>query len=354
MRAKRWPGRRAVLAGLSVTALVASVFVAVSGTSVSRADEPVRAADGPVRSEAVIRAELTRLVEDVPGADGFRYDVRDSAGTPMHTAKVIGNPAGGYLAVYHANFTVKLATSVDLAHWTFRTNLDRRGSQPTIMGTSDGGFVLAHEANEGKGGHIRVVYYRDVRSLLANRAAKAFSAPRTLSKCNEGTPNIYSVRLSPDIAHSVIQLGMHFHQNCDTDREAVAVLENFTRWKASVQQRENLALLTAAALHGKKVGGNIGDRDTITFDDRRYSINEVQYVKNNFGTWQPYLYDDGTDRADPLTIRTHLGSRAFANPTFTHITAPTGEPAIVVTMFVPGEGSKPGESGELIYYTKLR
>ena len=62
------------------------------------------------------------------------------------------------------------------------------------------------------------------------------------------------------------------------------------------------------------------------------------------------MYDYQTGHADRTTIHTDGGSTAFANPTVTALTAPNGQLAILVTLFVPGQGAAPGESGELIYY----
>ena len=42
---------------------------------------------------------------------GHRYAVTDSAGNTMDTVKIITNPAGGYLGVYHTGSRVNLATS---------------------------------------------------------------------------------------------------------------------------------------------------------------------------------------------------------------------------------------------------
>ena len=54
--------------------------------------------------------------------------------------------------------------------------------------------------------------------------------------------------------------------------------------------------------------------------------------------------------ATQLAIRTHGGSRTFANPTFTPLTLPNGQPGVVVTQFIPVSGAAPGEAGELVYY----
>ncbi len=305
------------------------------------------------RSGQLADAQLARLIEDVTAADGYRYGARDSAGSTMDTAKVIDKPGGGYLAVYHTGNVAKLATSTDLKTWRFRANLDPRASQPTIMATSDGGYLVALETETGNNGQIKLLHYRDLAALQTGRATRSFTAPRTLSSCNEGTPSITSAKLSPDLDHSVIELGMHYHRDCDTDREATARLTNFRQWKATPAPGTDSALTKAAATLGKKITGNIGDRDTLSYGGTRYSLNEVQLVKGQFGTWRTYLYDTTTGRARPLNITTHRGSRAFANPTISRITAPDGQPAILVALYLPVQGAAPGEAGELIYYRVL-
>ena len=75
-----------------------------------------------------------------------------------------------------------------------------------------------------------------------------------------------------------------------------------------------------------------------------------QYTKGDFGSWRTFVYDYQTGNADQTTIRTDGGSTAFANPTVTALNAPNGQPAILVSLFIPSEGAATGESGELIYY----
>jgi len=48
----------------------------------------------------------------------------------MDTVKIITNPAGGYLGVYHTGTRVNLATSTDLLTWVFRRTLERRLPNP--------------------------------------------------------------------------------------------------------------------------------------------------------------------------------------------------------------------------------
>ncbi len=79
---------------------------------------------------------LAELLSDVRNADGYRYNVRDNLGIGMDAVKIIQNPAGGYLAVYHhtirGTHQTRLATSRDLLHWNFKTNLEQSSSQATI------------------------------------------------------------------------------------------------------------------------------------------------------------------------------------------------------------------------------
>ncbi len=298
--------------------------------------------DGP-------RAALRSLVENVTSATGRRYGTQDSDGQSMDTAKIIADPAGGYLAVYHTYSSgephVTVATSADLINWTRRANLGARTSQPTIAAVSDGGFVVAWEQEPSN--HLAFRYYRDRGALLGGVAARSFDAPRTLSQCAEGTPNIYSVTLSPDIDHSSIDVGAHYYANCDRDRQQRGRLTNFHSWQASKQDLFDNALLYW------NVAGNIGDRDAFWFGGFQYGLIEGQYTGGDFGSWRTFVYDYQTGNADRLSIHTDRGSTAFANPSATILTGPNGQPTIVVSVFIPGEGAAPGEGGQLIYYRSL-
>ena len=53
-----------------------------------------------------------------------------------------------------------------------------------------------------------------------------------------------------------------------------------------------------------------------------------------------------------LNIRTHAGSTAFANPTIGQVEI-DGHRVIVVTLFLPQEGARDHESGEVIYYRTI-
>lgn len=289
---------------------------------------------------------LRSLIEDVTAADARRYTVTDNAGCEMHCAKIIADD-GRYLAVYHSTlgdgrFHVALATSPDLLGWHRERDFGPNTSQPTITNVPGGGYLVAWE-QEPKN-HIALRYFADREALLGGRPLRAFDAKRSLSRCAEGTPNIYAAQLNPDIDHSVITLGGHYWWKCDVDRQLSATLTEFKRWKAAREPEFDAALLRFG------VGGNIGGRDPISFFGHAYAVIEAQHAKGDFGSWRTYVYDYDAREAHPLRIRTAGGSTAFANPHVTALTAPDGNRALAVSLFLPGEGAAKGEGGQLIYY----
>jgi hypothetical protein len=292
------------------------------------------------------RDRLAGLLGDVRAATAFRYDARDSLGNRMDTAKVIVSPAGGYLAVYHSGQTCHLATSADLMQWTHQAVIDQPATQPTIAATTDGGLLTAAEFNDGHGGQLRIRYWPTLEALLAGRPAREFLAPRTLSACNEGTPSIRQLRRDA----SRIELGLHYHRDCQVDRQARGTLTGFRAWTTATAPELDAAVERAAAAAGEQIGGNIGDRDHLYYRGRDYDLVEAQSRRGDFGSWRVYLYDRAAGTAQRLSIVTHVGSRAFANPTATVLRDPVGRQAVMVTLFVPMEGAAPGEAGSLLYH----
>ncbi|WNG18202.1 hypothetical protein F0U63_28595 [Cystobacter fuscus] len=292
------------------------------------------------------RGELRVLVENVTQANARRYGATDSAGRSMDTAKLIKDPAGGYLAVYHTYINgsprVSVAASSDLINWTFLRELGTNASQPDIRAMPNGSYVLAWEQEPNN--HIAFRYYANRGDLLNGVASRSFDTSRTLSSCAEGTPNLYSVQFLPDVDHSTIDVGGHYYWNCDRDRQQLGRLTNFNSWSTSAQNNVDNSLLYWG------VGGNIGDRDALHYKQNVYGLIEGQYTKNDFGSWRVFIFDHQTGNAEPLNMRTDKGSTAFANPSFTALTAPNGQRAIAVSIFLPSEGAKPGEAGQLIYY----
>ena len=307
--------------------------------------------------------ELVGLLQDVTGADGRSFGTRDSQQKGMDTAKVIADGHDSYLAVYHTllptGFHVRLATSPDLLEWTYVRTLEQRASQPTIAALSDGGFLVAYEKDgsgticRGSGSCLGFEHYPDRDALLGGDPSRTVTVNRTLSPCNEGTPNIYAATLDPDIGHSIINVGFHYFRNCDVDRQAIGTLTNFSSWKVQADTNLNNRFASLGTING-----NVGDRDAFLYKGRSYSLVEAQRTKNDFGTWRPYLFDRAANTLTALTLETPGQSTAFGNPTYTELDLPGGlGRGFVATQFIFSEGAGStelgSEAGALFYYRRF-
>ncbi|NBE51417.1 hypothetical protein GUY60_08250 [Streptomyces sp. YC537] len=289
-------------------------------------------------------SRLAALTEDVTDADGRVYDARDDSGRTMDAADIRQAPDGGYLAVYHSllddgRFHAAVATSADLRHWTRRHDFGPGTHQPSLAADPSGGWVLAYERDPAN--HIAVRKYADLDALLGGDPARSFDAPRTLSRCAEGTPSITAVH------GDTVELTGHYRADCDTDRQLRATLRDFRHWHAEPDTR----LDTAVAAWGNQ--GNIGDRAPLRLDGRELVLIEGQQRRDDFAGWRTYVYDPRRGLAAPLGLRTEGGSTAFANPSASLLTAPDGAPAVLLSVFVPREGAAPGEAGQLLFWRKL-
>jgi hypothetical protein len=175
-----------------------------------------------------------------------------------------------------------------------------------------------------------------------------FALNRTLSPCHEGTPNIYAATLNPDIRHSVINVGFHYHRDCQLDQEARGTLTNFSTWTA--QADSNVNALFANYKSGE-IKGHVGDRDAFFYEGRPYSLVEAQTSKDDFKTWRPYLFDRKLNSLTRLMLDTPGKSSSFGNPTYTELRLPNGKLGFVSTEFIFSEGAGSGEAGVLIYYS---
>ena len=304
---------------------------------------------------AVTSPELVTILQDVSTADGHRYNAVDDQNVGMDTVKIIANPQGGYEAVYHhainSVFQVRLATSTDLLTWHYVTTLQTAASQPTIASLSDGGFLVGYEKDsEGKycggvGSCLAFKHFANLNALLAGAYDKSIVLNRTLSFCQEGTPNIYAATLNPDIAHSIINVGFHYQSSCYADREAVGTLTNFSTWKTQADANLNTLFSNLGTING-----NIGDRDAFFYRGNPYSIIEAQFTRNDFTTWRPYLFDRTLNSLTRLSLQTNGGSTSFGNPIYTEVRLPNGQLGFVSTEFIFSQGAVPGEAGALIYY----
>jgi hypothetical protein len=66
-------------------------------------------------------------------------------------------------------------------------------------------------------------------------------------------------------------------------------------------------------------------------------------------TFRVFLYDRAGGEARQQDMHTHGGSRAFTNATIGQVTL-AGRAVLVVSLFIPDEGSAQGEAGGVIYY----
>ena len=294
------------------------------------------------------RHKLVSLIGNVRQADGHRYSSRDHLGHTMDCVKIIKRPnSEEFIGVYHTYIDniprVNLAVSNDLFNWTWIHELAYFGSQPTIAVPSDQpqGYIVAWEQEPNN--HLQFSFYPTWSDLQTGTSQKNFTVPRFLSRCAEGTPNIFG---EPTLNN--IDVGFHFYDNCVVDRQARGTLKNFSLW-TDVRKQPNVD--NAVLSYG--VQGNIGDRDALTnFSDFAFTVIEGQYKVQDFGTWRTFIFDPQTETADQVPVITDGGSQAFANPTMTLATW-KNQSILIVTLFVPSEGSAPGEAGELIYYHKL-
>jgi hypothetical protein len=345
---------------------------------------------GPSRQQRIAsRISLANIVENLDRTTAHRYGARDDRGAPLEGLKVV-QVGDRYVGIYHSpgggRFNVHVATSKDLIAWTRRVTLDEDASQPTISVQPGGSLVVAYEKTtlldliprpalpDGLAGpldildgplnriRIRFRFYRSLDALLDNQFSRQFTAKRLLSPTAEGTPSITKAILRRGlISRSRIEVGMHYFADIDgdgkpdLDRLATGVLTNFDTWEARPQPQLDADLLKARSFHKGFSGpprGSLGDRDQVIFDGVRLELQEAQYVPGDYSSWRLFLIDPRYRVPRPLEIETGGDSRSFGNPTVTALTAPSGRPAILVTMYVFSEGAANGEAGPLIFYVE--
>lgn len=296
------------------------------------------------------RGELSSILQRDKTPAGSSYQTRDNTGFTVDTIKVIRSPTGGYLGVYHVNdnetFHVRVATSSDLIHWTYRATLEQRGHDPTIRQLSDGSFLLAYEKVDSGGTHLRFAHYASLATLLVNLPQRTFDAPRTLSSTHEGTPNIRSASLSA-LDSGQIEVGFHYNSLAG-DREALGTLTNFSAWSARRNESLNNAFSPTPA--------DIGDRDFVNFRGYPFTVVEARTARD-WSSWRVYLYDETAKTLTQLAVQTAGGCQSFANPAVTSLRDPSGNRALVTSYYVhsgrDGEAcSIPGQAGPLVFYTR--
>ena len=292
-----------------------------------------------------------QALEDVTQSDGHRYGVRDHRGRSMDTLKILRRGRKGYLAVYHTldrgRFGVHVATSRNLVVWRHRAALATNASQPTAARRPGGGYLVAYEKDSGcRGGNNCLGFkrYESVAALLRGRQrGRERRIARTFSKCAEGTPNFFGVTAR------AFDIGFHYFQDCRVDRQARGTYNlRSGAWRPRRLPSVDTRLLAA----GAHPDGNIGDRDAALYPPAGAGRGVYEAMigprSAGFGTWRCFAEEAGT--ITQLRVRTHGGSTACANPTVTRARVPDGRAGLIVTYFIPVEGSGRGEAGALVFW----
>ncbi len=294
---------------------------------------------------------LARQLEAAKDAETCLYRLRDSRGQGMDCLKVfqgVGSPAGVYWGVYHHRingvFSVHLAESNDLRQWSHLVALDEHASQATVWPCEGGGLLLAYEKDAPNSCWIRLRYYDGFAQLRRGEHAREIDISRTLAPTAEGTPSIESVELGPTgVDGSTIEMRFHFFQNANVDQLAIGSLADFKTWKSEASAKINTDLRERGWL------GNLGDRDKFVWRDQVFYLQEIQRRKGDWSSWRLGLCDGDGILIRALSIQTHRGSTAFANPSATWVVDSNGERKLVITTFLLSEGSARGEAGSLLY-----
>ena len=206
-----------------------------------------------VTAAAVVTVPLTTHAETPAGPDSLIETVsparsvmglHDSAGHSMDTLKVVSDPTtpGRFLGVYHwstsGTFDVGVATCYRPADLDLPEDGRHLGvpAGPGVLPAPKNGPILVDE--ESTTSHLRFKYWTSVSAFLGTTGAyKTYDAPKTLSNCAEGTPDIRSVKYASSTSTitsgSTITVGHHYSANCDTDRQAVGTLTDFGNWKTA-------------------------------------------------------------------------------------------------------------------------
>ncbi len=273
------------------------------------------------------------------------FNMKDDGGRVMDVLRIVkADESYTYLGVYHAmaytnEFILYLAGSNDLKNWTNITELGDRSHQGDIKKWGSG-YIIANEQDPIQGSNnIRVRYYSSYAELIANSPSNDKTISQTFSNLAEGTPDIRKIEGSgPSSSHIVI--GYHYYENGIRDQQAFGILHDFSDWRTWKDEVSNFTIQEM----GYK--GNIGGRSAFSHDGD-YVLQEAQITSGDWSSWR-LLFGNGAFYYT-LQPQTPLGSTSFANPGITSIDA--GK--FVVTSFLPSQGNRSGEIGELVYIVQF-
>uniref|UniRef100_A0A914CJY8 Uncharacterized protein n=1 Tax=Acrobeloides nanus TaxID=290746 RepID=A0A914CJY8_9BILA len=315
------------------------------------------------------RRKFKDYVQNVNMATKYVYNARDDEKNELKAIKIIQDPfENSYMGVYHILknecvcngqecrcdnmvFSVVVAISNDLQNWNMKAKLAKNAINPYIISLSPG-FLVAWEKLSWKDdvtapqyNHLHFAYYPDRASLLNGQATRHYDAPVSLSMTAEGSPNIYSATLNPDIDHSVIEVGAHFYDEVECrDRLQKGTLIDFNTWRSRSDKHID------AKLNNLGVNGSTYSYDVINFGDYNIGVFEGELIQDDPDSWRLFCHDFHSGEVEPLNIITHHDSISFRYPRLTKITTPNGKSSILVSVYIQDHQSAKDESGELIFY----
>ena len=85
---------------------------------------------------------------------------------------------------------------------------------------------------------------------------------------------------------------------------AIGVMENFNEWKFQENTKLNRAV-------SKYAQGNIGGRSYFNYGGNSLTLVEAMTVRNNWGSWRLFLFDESTEKLTPITFATPQNSKSF-------------------------------------------
>ena len=326
----------------------------------------------PPAAMPISSAKLQTLLTNVKGSTGYKYGMKDSRGVGMDCVRVIYAPIQGvkrYLAVYHhldseiKKFHIFVAQSFDLLSWEFLRRIVSNADMPAVeVDGATGKVLLVYEhflsSKDRWPCAIGVRMYESVDTFISGKPLVMYTAPNTISRI-EGTPNIY--RFDPTL--QLIELGFHYqNETLVRDQVARGFLSGFpgkdTSWTTMIETQYN------EEMTNQGVTGNIGGRDLLQFNSNgtnnptSFMISEGNIQPppshpTDWKSWRVWLWID-LKVVMPLTVQTHRGSIALANPSMVLVPSPnTGHSALFVSYFIFSEGAATGEGGSLAFFTEL-
>jgi len=296
--------------------------------------------DGP-------RAELRGMIENVNPGRWPPYQATDSAGTRLDTAKIIQDATGQLprgVPTGHRWQSARQRRYLDhLLNWTWRHT-----SVPVVRSHDHRrrhGFVVAWEQESS------TTWLSDTSPVAATYWAvwlsRSYDAPRTLSACAEGTPNIYSSAVARQSTTPPRTSGAHYTGTA-TETSTAGHVDQF-RLMACLG---SVQCGTTRCCTGVSVA-NIRRRDAVNY--KGYKLRGVFEGRTPRALSARGARSSTTTRPATRTGQhpTPTAAARFRYPSFTSIHAPNGHWAVVVTAVPAQRGSAAGEAGELIYYRNL-